>query len=200
MYSLPELRYGHEDLEPVISGEIMRLHHSKHHQGYVDKLNQALDGVEVSNYDLEQLLGELEKLPLEIRQAVRNNGGGHFNHSLFWRWMSPRGGGQPGGDLAEGLDRKYGNFQAFIDEFSTKATGLFGSGWVWLMPDFEIITTPNQDNPVMNGQPRPILGLDVWEHAYYLDYKNERNRYIEAWWQLVDWSVVENGLVSDILS
>jgi len=200
MYSLPELNYGYEDLEPVISSEIMRLHHSKHHQGYVDKLNQALDEAGVSIDSIEQLLGDLEGLPEDIRQAVRNNGGGHFNHSLFWRWMSPRGGGQPSGQLANDIEQRYGSFQAFVDEFTTKATGLFGSGWVWLMPDAEIITTANQDNPIMNGQPRPILGLDVWEHAYYLDYKNERNRYIEAWWQLVDWPTVENGLVSDILS
>lgn len=198
MYKLPEIDYDYGALEPAISREIMELHHSKHHQTYVDKLNDALDGVDHPT-EIEDLLSSIDDLPKDIQQAVRNNGGGHLNHSLFWQWMSPSGGGQPSGDLADLINQRYGSFQKFVDEFTTQATGLFGSGWVWLMPDVEIITTQNQDNPIMGGKPRPILGLDVWEHAYYLDYKNQRDRYTKAWWDVVDWSSVEKGLTADII-
>ncbi len=190
MYTLPDLDYDYGALAPAISEDIMRLHHTKHHQAYVDKLNAALEGQSVSS-DLMQLLRDVSALPEDVRQAVRNNGGGHLNHSLFWEIMSPDGGGEPSGDVAQAIAGRYGNFQTFVDTFTESATGLFGSGWVWLMPDMQIITSPNQDNPIMDGQQMPLLGLDVWEHAYYLDYKNQRDAYIKAWWSVVDWARVE---------
>ena len=192
MYKLPQLDYDYQALEPAISAEIMQLHHQKHHQTYVDKLNAALEGVDLGDRSLVDLLSNLDQLPESIRTTVRDNGGGHFNHSQFWQWMSPNGGGQPSGELLSRIEAKYGSFQAFVDQFSEAATSLFGSGWVWLQPDMEIITTPNQDNPIMNGQAAPILGLDVWEHAYYLDYKNVRPDYITAWWDVVDWQRVND--------
>ena len=192
MFTLPELPYDYEALTPAISGDIMRLHHSKHHQTYVDKLNAALEGTpEFAGRSIEDLLSNLESLPEPIQLAVRNNGGGHYNHSLFWQWMSPNGGGGPQGELAEAINGKYGNFQKLVEAFTASATGLFGSGWVWLMPDLSIAATPNQDTPIMEGKPAPILGLDVWEHAYYLDYKNVRPDYIKAWWNVVNWVLVE---------
>lgn len=191
MFTLPELNYDYDALTPAIGEEVMRLHHSKHHQTYVDKLNEAIKSESgLEGRSIEDLLESLNDLPESVRTAVRNNGGGHYNHSLFWQVMSPNGGGRPNGDLAEALDAKYGSFQGFMDEFTAKATGLFGSGWVWLMPDMEIVTTPNQDNPLMDGKPAPLLGLDVWEHAYYLDYKNVRPDYVKAWWSVVDWGFV----------
>ena len=191
MFSVPELPYDYAGLAPVISADIMKLHHDKHHQAYVDKLNAAIESVpELKGRTIDDLLTHLSELPESVQIAVRNNGGGHYNHSLFWQWMSPDGGGEPSGTLAEAVSGKYGSFQNFVDEFTTKSTNLFGSGWVWLMPDMEIITTPNQDNPIMEGKPTPILGLDVWEHAYYLDYKNVRADYVKAWWGVVNWQAV----------
>lgn len=193
MFTVPELTYDYEALAPAISGDIMRLHHSKHHQTYVDKLNAAIEEApELKGKSLEELLSHLDAVPESVRTAVRNNGGGHYNHSLFWQWMLPDGGGEPSGSLAEAINMKYGSFQGFVDEFTAKAVGVFGSGWVWLMPDLSITTTPNQDTPIMDGQPAPILGLDVWEHAYYLDYKNVRPDYVGAWWGVVDWAKVES--------
>ncbi len=192
MYQLPELGYEYDALGKYISREIMELHHSKHHQTYVDKLNAAIDNAPaLRERPLESLLTDLNSLPESVQTAIRNNGGGHLNHSLFWQWMSPDGGGQPSGKLAAEIDAKYGSFQGFIDEFSKQALGVFGSGWAWLQPDLEIITTPNQDTPIMLGKSAPLLGLDVWEHAYYLDYKNKRVDYIAAWWEVVNWSTVE---------
>ena len=194
MYNVPELLYDYEALSPAISADVMRLHHDKHHQAYVDKLNAAVEGYpELGNRSIEDLLQHLGDLPESARTAIRNNGGGHYNHSLFWQWMSPDGGGEPAGELTGALNEKYGGFQSFVDEFTTKATGVFGSGWVWLMPSMDIITTPNQDSPIMEGKPAPILGLDVWEHAYYLDYKNVRADYVKAWWNVVNWRKVEEG-------
>ncbi len=191
MFTLPELPYDYEALAPAISGEIMKLHHGKHHQTYVDKLNAAIEEApELKDRSIENLISDLRSVPESVRLAVRNNGGGHYNHSLFWQWMSPDGGGEPEGELAAAITEKFGSFQDFVDEFTTKAAGLFGSGWVWLMPDMEIITTANQDNPIMEGKPTPILGLDVWEHAYYLDYKNVRPDYVKAWWDVVNWRFV----------
>lgn len=192
MFSLPMLQYEYESLEPSISKEIMELHHSKHHQSYIDKLNAALESYSGPKINIEQLLGNLDKLPEGVRETVRNQGGGHLNHSLFWQWMSPNSDGQPGGHLGLAIEEKYGHFQSLVDAFNEKATKLFGSGWVWLTPDLEIVTTPNQDNPIMQGQPQPILGLDVWEHAYYLDYKNQRDKYIVAWWDIINWELVED--------
>ncbi len=191
MYTVPDLGYDYGSLGNYISADIMQLHHDKHHQTYVDKLNKALDDVPaLKERPLESLLENIDSLPGVVQTAVRNNGGGHYNHSLFWQWMSPDGGGEPTGDIATVITQKYGSYQNFVDEFTTKSLGVFGSGWVWLQPDLEIITTPNQDNPIMQGKSAPILGLDVWEHAYYLDYKNKRDDYVKAWWNVVDWDFV----------
>ncbi len=192
MYTVPGLSYGYDELGTYISGDIMRLHHDKHHQVYVDKLNAAIDQAPaLAERPLESLLTDLDSLPEAVRTAIRNQGGGHYNHSLFWQWMSPDGGGEPNGELAQAIADKYGNFQGLVDEFSAKALGVFGSGWAWLQPDLEIITTPNQDTPIMQGLDAPLLGLDVWEHAYYLDYKNKRDDYVAAWWNVVNWQFVQ---------
>lgn len=191
MYTLPDLPYGYGDLGAYISKDIMQLHHDKHHQTYVDKLNAAIqDFPDWQNKPIEELLTNLETLPDAIRAAVKNHGGGHYNHSLFWQWMSPQGGGEPTGELANQIIAKYGTFQTFVDEFTTKSLSVFGSGWAWLQPNLDIITTPNQDNPLMQGKSAPLLGLDVWEHAYYLDYKNKRDDYVKSWWNVVDWDFV----------
>lgn len=191
MYTLPELDYDYASLGSYISKDIMQLHHSKHHQAYVDKLNTALDSApELKELSLEQLIAKPDALPESVRTAIRNNGGGHYNHTLFWQWMSPDGGGEPTGDLANKLTEKYGSYQGFVDEFTQKALSVFGSGWCWLQPDLEIVTTPNQDTPMLLGLEEPLLGLDVWEHAYYLDYKNKRDDYVNAWWNVVNWDFV----------
>lgn len=190
MFTVPALGYEYDALSEYISADIMELHHNKHHQAYVDKLNAATGHPDLRGVPVEELLRNLASLPEEIRTTVRNNGGGHYNHSLFWRWMSPNGGGQPGGDLEAALIEKYGSFQAFTDAFNEKALGVFGSGWVWLLPNLEITTSPNQDSPLSTDGIEPILGLDVWEHAYYLDYQNRRAEYAQAWWNVVDWNFV----------
>lgn len=189
MYKLPQLDYSYDALSSSISADIMKLHHTKHHQTYVDKLNAAVQGSDVENTPLPSLLTDLKSAPENIRMAVRNHGGGHFNHSLFWQMMSPSGGGQPTGSLLESIEAEYGSYQQFVDEFTTQALGVFGSGWCWLLDDMKITTTANQDNPISNGE-TAILGLDVWEHAYYLDYKNKRDDYIAAWWDVVNWQWV----------
>lgn len=191
-FTVPELSYGYDALEPYISKDIMQLHHDKHHQTYVDKLNKALNSSEVDYDSVEEILRGLDQFPDSVRATIRNNAGGHYNHSLFWQILSPKGGGQPEGQLEQAIASKYGSFQNFTEEFSKKATNLFGSGWVWLQPDMSIVTTQNQDSPLMNGGDEPVLGLDVWEHAYYLDYQNRRPDYIEAWWNVVDWDFVAN--------
>lgn len=191
MFTLPNLPYDYDALGSYISKDIMALHHGKHHQTYVDKLNAAVETApELARRSVEDLLTNLADVPETIRQAVKNHGGGHYNHSLFWQWMAPNGGGEPSGELAEALTAKYGSYQGFVDEFTTKSLAVFGSGWAWLQPDLEIITTANQDSPVMQGLPAPLLGLDVWEHAYYLDYKNKRDDYVKAWWNVVNWDFV----------
>ncbi len=190
-FTLPPLEYGYDALGKYISADIMTLHHSKHHQTYVDKLNAAMDAAPaLKERSLESLLGAIDTLPSDVQQAVRNHGGGHYNHSLFWQWMSPEGGGEPTGELADAITDKYGSFQSFVDEFTSKSLAVFGSGWCWLQPDMEIITTANQDTPIMQAKPAPLLGLDVWEHAYYLDYKNKRDDYVNAWWNVVNWNFV----------
>lgn len=191
MYTVPDLPYGYDDLGKYVSGDIMRLHHDKHHQTYVDKLNKAIETAPaLKDRSLESLLSDISVLPDNVQTAIRNNGGGHYNHALFWKWMSPNGGGEPKGELLEAITQKYGSFQGFVDEFTTKSLSVFGSGWAWLQPDMEILTTPNQDTPVMQGKDEPLLGLDVWEHAYYLDYKNKRDDYVKAWWNVVNWDFV----------
>lgn len=192
MFSVPALQYDYDALEGVISADIMRLHHDKHHQTYVEKLNAALEKYpDLQTKSVEALLRELNELPEEVRTAVRNNGGGHYNHCLFWLWLSPDGGGQPGGTLGDAIVERYGSYEKFKDEFTAKALGLFGSGWVWLQPNLDIVTTQNQDSLLSEGGDEPILGLDVWEHAYYLDYQNRRNEYLKNWWKIVHWSIAE---------
>lgn len=198
MFQLPALTYGYDALGKYISKDIMQLHHSKHHQTYVDKLNAAVvDKTELQGKTIEELLKNLSSISDDtLKQAIRNHGGGHYNHSLFWQWMSPDGGGEPNGELARALSERYGSHQAFVDTFSQKALGVFGSGWVWLQPNLDIITTPNQDTPIALGLDEPLLGLDVWEHAYYLDYKNKRDDYVLSWWNTVDWGVVQSRFLS----
>jgi len=196
-HELPDLPYSYDALEPHIDARTMEIHHTRHHGGYVSKLNAALEGhAELQAKDLADLLADLDAVPEAIRTAVRNNGGGHANHSLFWTVMSPVGGGEPAGDLAEAIAAAFGSFAAFTGEFSDAAATRFGSGWAWLVVDaggeLKVYSTPNQDSPLMQGD-TPILGLDVWEHAYYLHYQNRRPEYITAWWKVVDWDrVAEN--------
>jgi Fe-Mn family superoxide dismutase len=195
-YSLPPLPYDTSALEPSIDARTMEIHHDKHHAGYVNNLNKALEGSpELQQKTLDDLLANLNGVPDKIRTAVRNNGGGHWNHSLFWKIMAPKAGGQPGGALGQAITSSFGSLDAFKEQFSTAAAGRFGSGWAWLLADngkLSIVSTPNQDNPIMDGKkPRQLLmGLDVWEHAYYLKYQNRRPDYIKAWWDVVNWPEV----------
>lgn len=193
IYTLPTLDYDYGALDPYISADIMRLHHDKHHQAYVDNLNKTLASApELADLSLVKLLSQSQGEALG--SAIRNHGGGHYNHSLFWKTMKPGGGGEPVGELATLIADMYGDFQSFVDEFTTKSLSVFGSGWCWLMTDGSIATTTNQDTPMLSGSSEPILGLDVWEHAYYLDYKNKRDDYIKAWWNVIDWEYVANRL------
>lgn len=199
MFTLPELGYSYDALEPHIDAQTMEIHYTKHHQGYVNKLNAALEGHEdLQSKSIEELLSNLESLPKEIQGAVRNNGGGHYNHSLFWSVMAPNAGGEPQGELADMINQSFGSFDNFKTEFAKAAATRFGSGWAWLVKTdsgLEITSTANQDNPVMEGK-TPILGLDVWEHAYYLKYQNKRPDYIENWFNVVDWKAVATKLNS----
>ena len=190
-YTLPDLPYAYDALEPHIDARTMEIHHTKHHGGYVAKVNAALEGTGI-DMPIEQLLRDLSIVPEDKRTAVRNNGGGHANHSLFWSIMSPNGGGQPGGDLAEAINAHFGSFGEFHDQFSAAAAGRFGSGWAWLTVNGDkliVESTLNQDSPLMEGR-TPILGIDVWEHAYYLNYQNRRPDYIEAFYNVIDWNAV----------
>lgn len=199
MFTVPELPYAYGALEGIISERIMRLHHDKHHQTYVNKLNAALQThPELQTKTIEELLQNLNELPDDIRTAVRNNGGGHYNHSLFWQSMTPDDDNDDPSDgpLKEAIEKRYGSIEAFKYNFNTKATGIFGSGWVWLQPNLDIITTANQDSPIMDGQPAPILGLDVWEHAYYLDYENRRDAYVNKWWKVANWEEAEKRFLA----
>lgn len=196
-HELPDLPYDHDALEPHIDAETMRIHHSKHHQGYINNLNAALEKhPELADKSLEELLGDLGSVPEEIRTAVRNNGGGHANHSLFWPCMAPGSGGTPSGELADAIDSAFGSFDALVETFSKAAATRFGSGWAWLCVDegggLVVTSTANQDNPVSEGL-KPILGLDVWEHAYYLNYQNRRPDYVKAWWNVVNWEQVSEN-------
>jgi len=189
MFKLPDLDYGYDAFGKYISKDIMELHHSKHHQTYVDKLNAAIEKTPELQ---DKLISNLHAAPESVRSVIRNHGGGHYNHTLFWKFMSPDGGTEPTGALGDALKAKYGNLQAFMDEFETKALGVFGSGWAWLQPDLSIVTTPNQDSPLNSGGPAPLLGLDVWEHAYYLDYTYKRADYVKAWWHVANWHEAES--------
>ncbi|EOR23614.1 superoxide dismutase [Niallia sp. RD1] len=192
-YSLPQLPYAYDALEPHIDKETMNIHHTKHHNTYVTNLNNALEGnEELLSKTVEELVSNLDAVPEAARTAVRNNGGGHANHSLFWEVISPNGGDQPTGDLAAAIDSKFGSFENFKEEFSKAATTRFGSGWAWLVVnngELEVTSTPNQDNPLMEGK-TPVLGLDVWEHAYYLNYQNRRPEYISAFFNVINWDEV----------
>ena len=191
-YSVPPLPYDYSALEPHIDEATMRVHHDKHHQAYVDNANKALDGTEWADKSVEEVLQNLSALPEDKRTPVRNNAGGHYNHSLFWEWMSPDGGGEPDGALAAAIDSAFGSFQEFKDKFKAAGVGRFGSGWSWLVHDgsgLQIVGSANQDSPISNGQ-TPLLGVDVWEHAYYLKYQNKRPDYIDAWWNVVNWEKV----------
>ncbi|MCB0791548.1 MAG: superoxide dismutase [Flavobacteriales bacterium] len=192
-FELPDLPYAFEALEPHIDSRTMQIHHDKHHQGYVNNLNKAVEGTPLAGRSLEEILSSLDM----NNMAVRNNGGGHYNHGLFWQVMAPKAGGAPGGDLAAAIDRDFGTFDAFKEKFSTAASTRFGSGWAWLCVHkggkLEVCSTPNQDNPLMPNTGcggTPVLGLDVWEHAYYLNYQNRRPDYISAWWNVVNWEEV----------
>lgn len=196
MFTLPDLNYEHDALEPYIDAATMELHHGKHHKTYVDKLNAALEGTDWADKSVEEVLQNLDKLPADKQTAVRNNGGGHWNHSFFWQCMVPGAGGLPSGDLHAMIVESFGSFEAFKTAFADAAVARFGSGWVWLTKGenkLEISSTPNQDGPVMDGV-EPLLGLDVWEHAYYLKYQNRRPEYIENWWNVVDWDFVAGRL------
>jgi len=192
-HSLPQLPYGFDALEPSIDAQTMQIHHGKHHQAYVNNLNAALEKApDVQDKPLEELLSNLNAVPEAVRGAVRNNGGGHWNHSFFWQIMAPNAGGEPSGALAAAIDRVFGGFAKLKEQFNAAGVGRFGSGWAWLLRDgngLAITSSPNQDNPIMDGK-KPILGLDVWEHAYYLKYQNRRPDYITAWWNVVNWAEV----------
>jgi Fe-Mn family superoxide dismutase len=200
MFELPALTYAYDALEPHIDARTMEIHHSKHHAGYVNNLNAALDGApDLQGMTVEGIVADLNRVPDAIRTAVRNNGGGHANHSLFWSVMGPGGGGEPGGSLAAAISNAFSDFPSFKDHFSKSALTRFGSGWAWLAVNggggLSVVSTPNQDSPLSQGL-IPILGLDVWEHAYYLNYQNRRADYIAAWWNVVNWSQVEANFES----
>jgi superoxide dismutase, Fe-Mn family len=194
-HTLPPLPYAPAALEPHIDAQTMEIHHGKHHNAYVTNLNAALEKApEFAGKSLEDLLRNLAGVPEAVRTAVRNNGGGHWNHSQFWPSMSPNGGGAPSGKLADAINSAFGDFEKFKEAFNAAGVGRFGSGWVWLVNEggkLSITSSPNQDNPLMDGKPAPILGNDVWEHAYYLKYQNRRPDYLKAWWNTVNWGEVE---------
>ena len=191
-YEVPSLPYSEDALEPHIDAQTMSIHHDKHHQAYVDKANAALEGTEWADRPIEEVIANLSQLPDDKRGPVRNNGGGHLNHTLFWESMSPDGGGAPEGDLAQAIDDAFGSFDDYKTNVKDAGVNQFGSGWAWLVLDggnLAVVSTANQDNPVTDGK-TPLLGVDVWEHAYYLKYQNKRPDYIDAWWNTVDWSKV----------
>jgi len=195
MHKLPELRYDYAALEPSIDARTMEIHHTKHHAAYVTNLNTALEkaGVGPADLSIERLVQNLDSVPETVRAAVRNNGGGHYNHSLFWTTLAKGGSGTPSGALKDALTNRFGSFDAFQEKFSAAALTRFGSGWAWLTVKdggLEVLSTPNQDNPLMTNDGTPVLGLDVWEHAYYLKYQNRRGDYIKAWWDVVNWDEV----------
>jgi Fe-Mn family superoxide dismutase len=198
-FTLPELDYSYDALEPYIDAKTMEIHHTKHHGGYVTKTNAAIEKYpELAGKSIEDLLRDLNAIPEDIRTAIRNNGGGHYNHSIFWKIMSPNGGGEPIGELADAINSVFGSFENFKETFSNAAATRFGSGWAWLVINgsrLEVLSTPNQDNPISQGM-KPVMGLDVWEHAYYLKYQNRRPEYISNWWNVVNWESVNQRFLS----
>ena len=192
-FELPPLPYAYDALEPHIDELTMRTHHDKHHQAYVDKANAALEGTDHADASVEDVVKNLGSLPADKQGPVRNNAGGHLNHSMFWESMGPEAGGAPGGTLGAAIDSAFGSFDAFKEQFEAAGVGQFGSGWAWLVLDggaLKVVSSANQDNPLTGGQ-TPLLGNDVWEHAYYLSYQNRRPDYLKAWWNVVNWPVVE---------
>jgi superoxide dismutase, Fe-Mn family len=197
-YEVPPLPYDYNALEPHIDEETMHLHHDKHHQAYVNQVNAALEGTDFDGKPIEEVLKNLGSVPEDKRTAVRNNGGGHYNHSLFWGWMSPDGGGEPDGDLGSAIESAFGSFDDFKAQFKDAGIKRFGSGWAWLIHDgsgVAIVSTANQDNPISEGK-TALLGVDVWEHAYYLKYQNRRPDYLDAWWNTVNWPKVAEGFAA----
>jgi Fe-Mn family superoxide dismutase len=195
-FTLPDLPYPEDALEPHIDAKTMNIHRTKHHQTYVDKLNEAVAGTDLENKDVEEILRNFSSVPDDKKTPVKNHGGGHHNHSLFWTIMGPNGGGTPSGDVASAIDGAFGSFDSFKEKFTAAAIGQFGSGWAWLVSNggkLEIVARPNQDSPLMDGL-TPVLGLDVWEHAYYLNYQNRRPDYVGAWWNVVNWDEVGRRL------
>jgi Fe-Mn family superoxide dismutase len=191
-FAVPDLPYAYDALEPHIDEATMRVHHDKHHQAYVDKANAALEGTEWADRSVEDVLTNLSSLPGDKQAAVRNNAGGHYNHSLFWRMMAPNAGGDPTGDIAGAISETFGSFDAFKEQFKAAGVARFGSGWAWLVKDssgLAVVSTPNQDTPLSDGS-APLLGADVWEHAYYLKYQNKRPDYLDAFWNVVNWDFV----------
>jgi superoxide dismutase, Fe-Mn family len=194
-YEVPPLPYDYDALEPHIDEATMRVHHDKHHQAYVDKVNAALDGTDWADKDIKDVVANLGDLPDDKRGPVRNNGGGHYNHSLFWEWLSPDGGGAPDGELGSAIDEAFGSFSDFQDQLKNAGVNQFGSGWAWLVHDgsgLAVVSTANQDNPITDGK-TPLFGVDVWEHAYYLKYQNRRPDYLDAIWNVVNWAKVAEG-------
>lgn len=195
MHTLPNLPYDYNALEPHIDEQTMRIHHTKHHQAYIDKLNGAIKGTKFENMDVNEIIKNLNNVPENIRTAVRNHGGGHSNHSFFWQVMAPDAGGNPSGDVAGAIDEAFGSFDKFKEEFTNAGLNRFGSGWAWLVLDGKklfVMSTPNQDSPIMEGK-TPILEVDVWEHSYYLLYNQRRADYLKAWWNVVNWPQVEEN-------
>jgi Fe-Mn family superoxide dismutase len=193
MHTLPKLDYDYNALEPHIDAQTMTIHHTKHHQAYLDNLNKAIAGTEWESKDILEILKNLGKVPENIRNVVRNNAGGHYNHSLFWKMLGPNAGGAPSGAVADAINTKWGTFDAFKAEFNKAGLGRFGSGWAWLVKSgagVEIMSTPNQDNPISEGKV-PVLGVDVWEHSYYIKYQNRRADYLNAIWNVVNWKHVD---------
>jgi Fe-Mn family superoxide dismutase len=197
-YTVPPLPYDYDALEPHIDTQTMEIHHDKHHQAYVDKVNAALEGTDWADRSIEEVLTSLDQVPDDKRTTVRNNGGGHYNHSLFWESMSPDGGGAPDGDLGAAIDEAFGSFADFQTKLKDAGVNQFGSGWAWLVIDggaLAVVSTANQDNPISDGK-TPLVGVDVWEHAYYLKYQNRRPDYLDAWWNTVDWGRVAERYAS----
>jgi superoxide dismutase, Fe-Mn family len=194
-YEVPPLPYDYAALEPHIDEATMKVHHDKHHQAYVDKVNAALEGTEWADQPIAEVVANLSQIPDDKRTAVRNNGGGHYNHSLFWEWLSPDGGGEPDGALGDAIGSAFGSFGDFQEQLKNAGVNQFGSGWAWLVHDgssLAVLSTPNQDNPITDGK-TPLFGVDVWEHAYYLKYQNRRPDYLDAIWNVVNWAKVAEG-------
>ena len=197
-YEVPPLPYDYAALEPHVDEATMRVHHDKHHQAYVDKVSAALEGTEWADKPIEEVVANLSQLPDDKRTPVRNNGGGHYNHSLFWEWLSPDGGGEPDGALADAIGEAFGSFGDFQGKLKDAGVNQFGSGWAWLVHDgsgLAVLSTPNQDNPITDSK-TPLLGVDVWEHAYYLKYQNRRPDYLDAFWNVVNWGKVAEGFAA----